>query len=61
MSRDYVSNFKNLFEDLNIKEEEAILKKNQEKAYLNLRKIQMAEILASGIREENIFIMDFDT
>lgn len=61
LSRDYVSNFKNLFEDLNIKEEEAILKKNQEKAYLNLRKIQMAEILASGIREENIFIMDFDT
>lgn len=61
LSRDYVSNFKNLFEDLNIKEEEAILKKNDEKMYLNLKKIQMAEIFGSGIIKENIFIMDMDT
>lgn len=61
LSRNYVSNFKNLFEDLNIKEKEAILKKNDEKVHLNLRKIQMAEILASGIREKNIYIMDYCT
>ena len=61
LSRDYVSNFKNLFEDLNIKEEEVILKENNEKVHLNLRKIQMAEIFGSGIIKENIFIMDMDT
>ena len=61
LSRDYVSNFKNLFEDLNIKEEEVILKENDEKVHLNLRKIQMAEIFGSGIIKENIFIMDMDT
>lgn len=61
LSRDYVSNFKNLFEDLNIKEEEVILKENDEKVHLNLKKIQMAEIFGSGIIKENIFIMDMDT
>lgn len=61
LSRDYVSNFKNLFEDLNIKEKEVILKGNKEKVHLDLRKIQMAEILASGIREKNIYIMDYCT
>ncbi len=61
LSKDYVSKFKNLFEDWNIKEKEVILKENDEKAYLNLRKIQMAEIFGSGIIEENICIMDMDT
>ncbi len=61
LSKDYVSKFKDLFEDLNIKEKEVILKENEERVYLNLRKIQMAEIFGSGIIEENICIMDMDT
>lgn len=61
LSKEYLSKFENLFEDLNIKEEELILKEKEKKVYLNLRKIQMAEILGSGIKKENICIIDMDT
>ena len=56
-----LSNFKELFRMLNVKEEEIIIQKNENKVHLNLREIQMKELTVNGIKIENINIFDFDT
>ena len=56
-----LSNFKELFRMLNVKEEEIIIQKNENKVHLNLREIQMKELTVNGIKKENITIFDFDT
>lgn len=55
-----LSNFKELFRMLNVKEE-IIIQKNENKVHLNLREIQMKELTVNGIKKENITIFDFDT
>lgn len=56
-----LSNFKELFRILNIQEKEIIIQKTKDKVYLNLREIQMKELISNGIKMENIMIFNFDT
>ena len=56
-----LSNFKELFRILNIQEKEIIIQKAKDKVYLNLREIQMKELISNGIKMENIMIFNFDT
>ena len=61
LDRNILSNFKELFRILNIREEDIIIEKTENKIHLDLRKIQMKELTVNGIKKENITIFDFDT
>lgn len=61
LDRNILSNFKELFRILNIREEDIIIEKTENKIHLDLKKIQMKELTVNGIKKENITIFDFDT
>mgnify|MGYP000907136248 FL=1 len=56
-----LSNFKKLFRILNIKEQDIIIEKTENKIHLDLRKIQMKELTFNGVKRENITICNYDT
>lgn len=61
LDKSILSNFKKLFRILNIKEQDIIIEKTENKVHLDLRKIQMKELTVNGIKKENITIFEYDT